>query len=243
MRQIAALLLLAACAEAPLVKTTLPVHALQTPSPLSQDGVTISVDPISYDSWKGHGQIVMRISWQEIDRNAPMRMGAGVGGSTPTVTRSAEIALVPLPSVLVSISNQGQKPINLGKVRLSDGAHQWAMMDSVGDVQGRVQSDVIGAHNISESRPLLDGIANAVAQLPIATAKTTVAPGQTWQGYVCFKLDVHDVDEFNDFMDKTEKLTLTMDAFTVDIPRQTQKKDMMCPGDGKKPRISKCKES
>src|SRR5437764_6982750 len=105
------IVLAAACAEAPLVKTTVPIQALKQSAPFNQDGLQITVDTIGYDNWKSHGQVVTRISWQEIDRNAPVMMGRGGGGATPTVTRSDDVPLVPLPTILVSITNQGQKPL------------------------------------------------------------------------------------------------------------------------------------
>lgn len=241
MRTYLLLLLAGACAEVPPVKTTLPVHSLKTPDPVTKDGVSLTLDPITWDGWKNHGQIVMRISWQELDRNAPVLAGSS---SRPTVTRRDEVSLLPLPAIQVSIANQSGKPLELGKahVELSDGQHHWKMMDSVGDVQGRVQNDVMVAHNLSENRPLLDGLASAIAQLPIATSQLTIAPGQTWQGYLCFRLDAHDADELNDLLDKADKLTLTLDPFTIELPRQTQQKPYTCPGDLKKPSFKKCTE-
>jgi hypothetical protein len=252
MRTILLALFAAACAEAPPVKTTLPVHTLKAPAPITQEGVSLTVDPITYDGWKRHGQIVMHIRWQEIDRNAPVNMmGRGGGGSPSTVTKEDDIALVPLPSLLVLIDNQSGKPLSFAKAHgeLTDGARHWPLMDSVGDVQGRVQSDVMGTHNVSENRPLLDGVASAVAQMPIATPKLTVAPGQSWQGYLCFKMDVHDADELNDLLDKAEKLTLSLTgldgaaaSLSVVLQRETLEKAVTCPGDLKKPSITKCKE-
>jgi hypothetical protein len=240
MRLLAMCVVVVSACAAPMVRTTVPVHALKTPEPLSQDGVNITVDTITYDNWKSHGQIVTHIRWQEIDRNAPVLMGQSGGGRTPTVTRSDDVPLVPIPSLLVSIANQGGKPVALDHVELTDGQHHWAMMDSVGDVQGRVQSDVMGTHSVSENRPLLDALASSVAQLPIATNKSTVAPGQTWQGYLCFRIDAHDADEFNQLLDKADKLTLSLGGMTIVLPRETQQKQMMCPGG--KPSLAKCKE-
>jgi hypothetical protein len=253
MRKVLFVLLAAACAEAPPVKTTLPVHSLKTPEPVSKDGVGLTLDPITYDGWKNHGAIVMKISWQEIDRNAPVSMSvAGRGGSgsprTSTVTRSEEIPLLPLPAIQVAIENKSGKPLDFAKahIELSDGQHHWKLMDSVGDVQGRVQNDVMSSHNVADNRPLLDGLASAVAQLPIANSKLTIAPGQTWQGFLVFHMDTHDADELNDLLDKADKLTLAADlggtSFSVELPRQTQQKSYTCPGDLKKPSFKKCKE-
>jgi len=103
-----------------------------------------------------------------------------------------------------------------------------------------VQSDVMGSHSVADNRPLLDGLASSVAQLPIGTGKSTVAPGQTWQGYLCFKIDTHDADELNQLLSTAEKWTLTLSGMTVTLPRETQQKQMMCPGG--KPSLAKCKE-
>jgi hypothetical protein len=250
MRQFAfAMMLAAGCAEAPPVKTTLPVHILKTPEVVTQNGVSLTVDPINYDNWKNHGQVVGQISWQEVDRSAPVMAGSGAGAAR-TVTRSDSVALVPLPALQVSISNQGPKPLDFAKARgeLSDGQHHWVMFDSVGDVQGRVQSDIMGSHdNISNNHVVLENVANAVAQLPIASAKLTIAPGQTWQGYLTFKVEVHDGDEFNDFMANAEKLTLSLSGlgdanWSVVLVKETQQKQVTCPGDLKKPSLKKCKE-
>jgi hypothetical protein len=248
MRRVLFVLLAAACAEAPPVKTTLPVHSLKTPEPVSKDGVGLTLEPITWDGWKNHGAIVMRISWQEIDRNAPVAMGGSAGARTPTVLRSDEIPLLPLPAIQVAIENKGEKPLEIARshIELSDGQHHWKLMDSIGDVQGRVQNDVMSSHNVADNRPLLDGLASAIAQLPIANSKLTIAPGQTWQGFLCFHMDIHDADELNDLLDKADKLTLAADfagtSFSIELPRQTQQKPYTCPGDLKKPSFKKCKE-
>jgi hypothetical protein len=246
---ILAIVFAAACAEAPPVKTTLPVHMVKTPDPpeVTQEGVTVGISPIDHFNWQRHAALSARISWQELDRNAPVVLGAS-GTSSPRVTRHDTVALVPLPALRILIRNETQKPLKFKSAQLAGGPHKWTAFDSAGDVQGRVTNDIMNSHPaVADNRGMLDGVSRAIAELPIATPSLTIAPGAVWDGFVTFKLESHDADEFNEQMANAEKLTFSMElegapGFSFTLPRDTQQKQLTCPGDLKKPSLKKCKE-
>ncbi len=248
-------LLIAGCAELPPVHTTLSMQSLKAPPQATAQDVTIGVDPITYESWKEHIDLHTKISWQETDRNAPMGMGDRPGSNTARVTRSAEVSLVPLPAMRVTIHNSSSHALKLdhAKLELGDGRHQWAAMTSTGEVQGRAEGDIIGAYPaINDNHSVLDGLSGVIGQLPLLTPSLSVAAGASWEGFVCFKVEVHDADEFNDLMQADDKLTFVvagveldgkaLPPFTFVLPKETLPKQVTCPGEEKKPSVKKCKE-
>jgi hypothetical protein len=246
MKFLAAALFVAGCAQALPVRVTLPVHSLKAPEPLEQQGVTIAVEPITHQSFRRYVRITGDIKWLEIDRTAPVEVGSKFD-QYPRKVMFDTVPLVPLPAMRVAIRNQTDKPLALAHSQITLGP--WPFMRSSGEIQGRVEADLLAAHpDIADNRGVLDKISGIIGALPIITSSTVIAPGQTFQGFICFQSNTHDVDEFNDLMEKTEELTLSIanvegaPTFTFTLPRDTQQKQMTCPGDLKKPTQKKCKE-
>jgi hypothetical protein len=242
MKRLLCLLAFAGCVEAPPVKTTLPMQTLTAPPEATAGDVTVAVEPLTWQSWTADGRIRARLSWREADRNAPIAIGSTA--PPPSVVREAEVPIVPLPTFRVRVKNAGAQPLKLDRIELSDGKHKWKPLQSIGDVQGRVEADLLERYpGLGAMREALDGVRSAIAQLPIAQKQLSVPPNGTWEGYLCFASDAHDADELNDLLGAVEKVTLTVGETTLTLPRSTVQKPVMCPGDLKKPSAKKCTDA
>ncbi len=214
----------------------------------------MGIEAVTPENWKQHGSLVLTLSWQEADRNAPVAIGSGMSsGGKATVTRTADVPLFPLPIFRIRLANTTNSPLSFANVQaqLSDGTHTYPLMARV-DVMGRVTSDIMSQHQeMAANNEEMDSVRSAITQAALVDPKLTVAPNQEWDGYIVFKTDAHNDDEVNALLLGGSTFTVaignltaggkTVGTFTFALPQKPNNAPTTCPGDVKKPSLEKCK--
>jgi hypothetical protein len=195
------------------VNTTLPVAALKAGEPhSSRQNVAIALRPVAYTDLSDHKGLLSKIVWQEIDRSQAVRASVGSSTSGAGVVRTAIVPIVPLPVVLVRITNHSGKPLDFSSAQLQlvdDKGKHFQVYTDLGAVRGRVQDDIIGQYpQMQQQQKQFEMIGDVISKLPVLTQKSQLADGADWEGYLLFKMDVHSPAELEKYLQSVGKLTV-----------------------------------
>ena len=95
-------LALAACAETPMVKTTLDAYSLAVhPAPAPPDGVAVAMEAVSYDTLDKFGGVVVNASWTERRAVVGTVNTPGAVGGGPILNGPKRVFAVPEPDAIV----------------------------------------------------------------------------------------------------------------------------------------------
>jgi hypothetical protein len=259
------------CAAAQPYQTKLDYQTLQAPPQQDRDGVSVLAVPITFQNVSEHPDLTIWLHSFEPDTKMATNHfgGANLGGSSPgsrptpngvdgiggpVIKRFAEVPLAPLPAVSLRIRNSSQHTLRFDHVSVQ--AHDRrgktfpAMLD-LADVQGRIQADLIGQNSrLAQMSGVSEEIRSSVTQLPWLRSSTVIRPGEVWQGFLAFSHPVHNADEFNDFIQKADGLTMTISGATLDgtplalsefsFARQAVPTMLICPAEVKHPSFADC---
>jgi hypothetical protein len=239
------------CAEAPAVNTAVDVLTLKrsADTPLGVESAKVALETLTPDTIDKHPELKMKLRWMEPDRAAPVVAGQ----QPPSKPVEGTVLLVPLPAFLLRIENQGTQAIDFAKAgfKLEDSTGKsFKLIPDGGEVATRVQNDLIGEYpGLSTLEAVMENVRATITKLSFLGKKTQVPPGGSWQGFLVFEMDVHDVGELDSYLQKVQKLTLKVDNVTVggapvtllstDLEKGPVKLTMSCPGG--QPLVKKCK--
>lgn len=265
-----ALLLLSAlglgCAGAKPYQATFnaPVLKARDTPQVTKDAVTILVQPITRENMMEFPDVVRIATWRQPDPGAYHPISVPGGGSpqasqVQTVQRSGPVSLIPLPSFLVRIANQGKKPVSFARAQyqLQDNMNRgYAPISDPLALKGRFQADINGQNTyIANDRSLVDPFLNQVQQLPLLNSSVVIPPGGNWGGYLVFDTPTRDKGEYSAFLGSIQSFILrlegvstansgtTGDEFAFVIDKASNPIAVTCPGDVKEPSLEKCEAS
>ena len=243
------------CAETPPVDATVQVLTFKRHpgEAVDQSGVAIAAEAITPDNLAQHQGLMAKLSWQEVDRNAPSAGGENFSGSGAMITRYQMVALIPMPTFEIRIANHSDKPLKFDKAKIavvdSTGKRFAAFADG-GAIAGRVESDITDLYSgLAQKQDSMAYVRDAVSKLPWLSSALVVAPGSEWQGLIAVDLGVHDLAELDHYLQKVDKLTLELAGvdggaapitFDVAFDRAKIGMAMSCP-QGKPPSVDLCK--
>ena len=244
---VAALLLLGAgCAETPAVKTTFNVQTLRLKDePRGTDDVRFAVAVVTPENLRENFKGLLF----EVRYPSGSNMAATGGEAAGTV------AILPLPMLVVRVFNNTATPVSFAQAHFAlvdDKGKQWQPFKDLGEVELRVENDMVAQFPATiGQQSLLAQLRDDVDKLSIFDQHTVVAPKTDRQGFLVFKLDVHNLAELDSYLQTIGSLTLTITNITgapdlkVPLDKTTVSVTATCPGGPGKapPKLSECKHT
>ena len=183
-----------------------------------QGTVEVAVLPITQGNWLKYREILQHLFWKEANTDTVGGSGSGMQGAMTaagaSLLRYDDFPLLTLPAFIVQIANHGDAPLTFAhaQFRLEDGhGRVFAAITHTADVEARVRSDLVERH--PELLPpgnvqLLDSVHENVEKMQLLDEKVVVPPGGSWRGYLPFRIEARDTEEFSRIARELQHLTL-----------------------------------
>ena len=232
----------------PPVYAKLPVPSIQVhdDEAMSQDGLDVTVTPISVDNVKGFPQIEKTFAWNKTTPNAS-------GGAAQTTGMTAKVIILPMPAFQVRIANNTGHIVRLTTAvfRLENNVgKKWQTFSSTEELSAWKMAELGADPNIGPDalQQLAVQVQAALGGLQLLTRSVELLRGDEWIGYLVFNFGGV---SWADLMNNTERFTLrlaeipveTDDAgavsktteFTFVLDKASAEVDVVCPPGTKEP--------
>ncbi len=221
----------------------------------------LAVLPITQGNWLKYREILQHLFWKEANTDTVGGSGSGMQGAITaagaSVLRYDDFPLLTLPAFIVQIANRGDQPLSFAhaQFRLEDGhGRVFSAITRIPDVEARVRGDLVERHpellqpgNVQ----LLGSVHENIEKMQLLDEKVVVPPGGSWRGYLPFRIEARDPEEFGriarDLTHLTLRITGTEAAqeraeftFTFDVVQRPI--SVVCADGTKAPSASKCRK-
>jgi hypothetical protein len=183
------LLALSGCATTTINKTVDSASwKRKGPLMVTQKGVNVGVEGISYANLAKHPELTLKASWEITSK-------AGPDAKPKTSTINAHLPMLPLPAFIVRIKNDSSGALDFSKAEITleeKGGATLKPYATTKDIVARVEADTLATRSeLAGKKDTLEDLRKSTAGLPFLDAAVKVDSKQEFQGILVFQIDAH----------------------------------------------------